>query len=381
MNLFKKVKKSQNIVQTAPSKSETVHPFSALNRYVPLSDTEVRLYESLREAVPIIDSAICKTIRLMGYFDIECENKKIEKQLKDFFQYVKVGASGQGIQSFIGTYMDQLLTYGTAIGEIIPYECGSQDMALYNADLRDVELRVDNNPMDLIICKKDGDKAFPIRNKELVLVSTLNPLPGEIYGTSILKGLPFVSNILLKIYHSIGVNWERVGNIRFAVTYKPGNDAAERAYAKERAMQIATEWSKTMRSDGGINDFVAVGDVDIKVIGADNQILDSLVPVKQMLEQIVAKLSIPPCFLGLSWSTSERMSTQQADLLTSELNAYRRILNPVIRKICNMWLVSKGLFTEYEIKWSDINLQDRVQVANARLLEARAMEIEKRLSE
>ena len=46
-----------------------------------------------------------------------------------------------------------------------------------------------------------------------------------------------------------------------------------------------------------------------------------------------------------------------------------------------MWLVSKGLFTEYEIKWSDINLQDRVQVANARLLEARAMEIEKRLSE
>ena len=58
----------------------------------------------------------------------------------------------------------------------------------------------------------------------------------------------------------------------------------------------------------------------IKVIGADNQVLDSQVPVRQMLEQIVAKLGVPPFLLGLSWSTTERMSAQQADLLTSELS-------------------------------------------------------------
>lgn len=64
---------------------------------------------------------------------------------------------------------------------------------------------------------------------------------------------------------------------------------------------------------------MAVGDVSIKVIGADNQWIDTEVPVRQMLEQIVAKLSIPPFMLGLSWSTTERMSKQQADGLTSEL--------------------------------------------------------------
>ena len=135
-----------------------------------------------------------------------------------------------------------------------------------------------------------------------------------------------------------------------------------------------------MHSGGSsISDFVSVGDVSIKVIGADNQILDSEIPVRQMLEQIVAKLGIPPFLLGLSWSTTEKMSTQQADILTSELEAYRRILNPIIFKICSMWSKLNGYSDNFEISWSNINLQDEVELANARLTVAKAIEIEKRL--
>lgn len=75
---------------------------------------------------------------------------------------------------------------------------------------------------------------------------------------------------------------------------------------------------------GAVRDFVAVGDVDIKVIGADSQVLDSEVPVRQILEQLIARTGIPPFLLGLSWSSTERMSAQQADLLTSEITAIRR---------------------------------------------------------
>lgn len=59
-----------------------------------------------------------------------------------------------------------------------------------------------------------------------------------------------------------------------------------------------------------MRDFVAVGDVDIKVIGADSPVLDSQVPVRQILEQLVARTGIPPFMLGLSWSATERMSAQ-----------------------------------------------------------------------
>ena len=96
-------------------------------------------------------------------------------------------------------------------------------------------------------------------------------------------------------------------------------------FAKERAELIASEWSEAMKS-GSVKDFVAVGDVDIKVIGADNQIPDSEIPVREMLEQIVAKLGIPPFLLGLSWSTTETMSKVETDVLTTELWHYRRHL-------------------------------------------------------
>lgn len=175
----------------------------------------------------------------------------------------------------------------------------------------------------------------------------------------------------MKIYNSIGQNWDRVGNLRFAVTYNPASDMLDRAYAKERAMQIADEWSRAMNS-GSVQDFVAIGDVQIKVIGADNQILDSEIPVRQMLEQIIAKLGIPPFMLGLSWSTTERMSSQQADALTSELTAYRRTLTPVIEKICTMFLRLRGNSDGVEVIWDEIMLQDAVEDARAELFAAQA---------
>ena len=84
----------------------------------------------------------------------------------------------------------------------------------------------------------------------------------------------------------------------------------------------------------GVSDFVAVGDVQIKAIGADGQQMDSEVPVRQMLEQIVAKMGIPPFLLGLSWSSTERMSSQQADMLTKRADGVPQNLEPAILKIC-----------------------------------------------
>ena len=381
VKLFKGKKKDDySAVQTVSAPVKT-HPFYELNNYSPRADFENDLYTLLREAVPIIDAAICKTVRLVGSFKIECEDKELEFELNNFASHVKVNSCENGLNAFISTYLDQMLTYGTAVGEIVPNILGNNIAALYNASLKDIKLQTGKNPLNLEVCRTDSNgKIVPLKYQNLLLVTPLKPEPGKIYGTSILKGLPFVSGILLNIYHSINANWERVGNVRFAVTYKPGPDAGEKAFAKERARQVADEWSRAMNSSAsGVSDFVSVGDVSIKVIGADNQILDSQVPVRQMMEQIVAKLAIPPFILGLSWSTTEKMSAQQADILTSELEFYRRCLDPVIEKIYNKWLAFNGRSAHFNIVWDNINLQDEVETANARLMAARAAEIEKRL--
>ena len=102
-------------------------------------------------------------------------------------------------------------------------------------------------------------------------------------------------------------------------------------------------------------------------------------PIRHITEQIVAKLSVPPFLLGLSWSTTERMSSQQADILTSELECYREILNPVIERIARVYLSLNGIDEKVTVKWTHINLQDELELSEARLNKANALRIEKEI--
>lgn len=374
MGIFKKRNVSR--VSAPVTQTKNGHPFGILDGYVPLGAPQIRLYYTLREAIPVIDAAILKIVRLTGGFEIICSDKSAQSALDDFVRNVSVGGNRQGLAAFTDSYLEQLLTCGTAVGEIVTDTEGNPK-GLFNAPLNNIELKRHKNGFDIDIFIRNGGQLRRVTVPDMCLLSVLNPEPGSLTGNSILKGMPFVSSVLLKIFESIGANWDRVGNLRFAVTYNPKNDAVDRAYAKDRAMQVAKEWGEAMQSGSEIRDFVAVGDVQIKVIGADNQILDSEVPVRQMLEQIIAKTGIPPFMLGLSWSSTERMSQQQSDALTSELEAYRRILSPVIRKICTAFLRSRGFSCSFEVVWNDITLQDEVEQSRAMLYRAQAEKIQR----
>ena len=345
-----------------------------LESWSPLSNADYRLYYALREGVPVIDAAILKIVRLTGGFTVKCGSPAARKLLDRELACIPVGGNRQGISAFTESFLEQLLTCGTALGEIVT-DIHSKPVGLFNTPLDNIELRRNENGFDTDIIVRDVDGERKVERKELCLLSVLNPDPGVLTGNSMLKGLPFVSSILLKIYESIGENWERAGNLRYAVTYDPGDDPAGKSFAKERARQIADEWSNAMRKGAETRDFVAVGDVKIKVIGSEAGVLDSEVPVRQMLEQIVAKTSLPPFMLGLTWSSTERMSAQQADALTSELESCRRILTPVITRIAKAVLEWAGFADEPQVVWDEITLQDEVEESKAALYRAQAKKI------
>ena len=71
------------------------------------------------------------------------------------------------------------------------------------------------------------------------------------------------------------------------------------------------------------------------------------------------------------------MSSQQADIMTSELAALRRTLTPVVEKICTLWLRLHGCGCAPEIVWDDISLQDLVEEAQADLYRARTEQLRK----
>ena len=376
MNWFRR-KKETAVSGTVQLRSGERHPFGMLADYVPLQNGELQLYRAVREAVPVVDAAIYKLIRMTGGVRATCQDAAAQRQLQTFLRTVPTGRGQQGINAFLDCYLDSLLVCGRAIGEIVPARGGRDIAALLCGRTDCIDIREGSQPLEFCICGPDETgRMVPLPFQNLLLFTPFHPEAEHPYGVSLMRSLPFLTDILMKIYHTVGVNWERCGNVRFAVTCRDGGNGQ----AAERSRMLASEWSQAMQEtkQGSVRDFVAVGDVDIRVIGGDAPILDSEVPVRQILEQVVAKTGIPPFMLGLNWSSTERMSAQQADLLTTEITAIRRALTPTVERICRLWLRMHGFTCGYEVVWDDINLQDEVEEAKAQLYleQARKLRIE-----
>ncbi len=369
-----KWKRKQNspVAAVCQLRDGSTHPFGALRGYTPLGTGEERIYREIREAIPVLDAAVGKLVRLCGGFTVACGNQQAQKKLGDFLETVPCGRGQFGINNFLAGYLDSLLTYGRAIGEMVIG--GGKLRAVCWGDVTGLEIQEGENPLDVVLWGPDEHGCMrPLPYQQLLLFTTMNPEPAHPYGVSLFRGMPFLAETLMKIYTTIGVNWERAGNIRYSVICK-GEENMDPVVAQERGRQVAAQWAKAMEDakNGTVRDFVAVGDVDIQVIGGEAPILDSQVPVRQILEQLVAKTGLPPFLLGLNWSTTERMSAQQADILTSELWAIRRTVEPAVVRICKMYLALEGLDNRVEILWDDISLQDITEEAQADLYRAQA---------
>lgn len=368
-----KRKKEARAAAVTQLRSGSEHPFGMLTEVVPMGGVSAEVYRQMRQAIPILDAAVGKLVRLTGGFRVECGDKGAEAGLKEFLRTVPVGYGQIGIDNFLAAYLDSMLTYGRAIGEMVIG--GKTLQAVCWGDVTKIHVQEGEGPLDYVLGVWENGKFRALPYPHLLLFSTWNPDAANPYGTSLFRGMPFLADILLKIYNTIGVNWERAGNVRYSVVCKPG--AEDGRSAQEVSDQMAKHWAAAMQDakHGVVRDFVAVGDVEIKVIGADGQILDSEVPVRQILEQLVAKTGLPPFLLGLSWASTERMSAQQTDLLTAELWSIRRCVQPVLERICRMWLALNGYGCVPEIVWDDISLQDIVEGAHAALYQAQADKI------
>ena len=371
MKIFKRSKSNLSLPWTAPRSSRS--PFTMLERVAPTHSGELQNYRRIRESVPIVDAAVRKLIRLTGGFSVKCPNRAAEAALNRFLRTVDTGWGQRGLQSFLDCYLDSMLTDGMAAGEILTEE--SRDIrAVVCRDVFELSVSAGSDPTQMEIALLDGGVPRAAEYPGLILFTPFNPETDHPWGVSMLRSMPYLTETLLTIYESIRANYERSGALRYAVTCRPGNDPLDRINAAERMQTMAEEWSRAMQStrDGSIRDFVTIGDVDIRTIGADAAIPDTEAPVRQILEQLVSKTGVPPFLLGLSWSSTERMSSQQADMMTSEIWAIRRPLTDVITRICDLWMAMHGFADDYEIVWDDINLQDIVEESRARLYDAQA---------
>ena len=86
MKLFSKKNEDNTVPVVQTTSKGMFHPYGELYHTGIVSQQEYRLYRTLREAVPVIDAAIGKIVRLTGKFRVKCERKSVEKKLRDFLE-------------------------------------------------------------------------------------------------------------------------------------------------------------------------------------------------------------------------------------------------------------------------------------------------------
>ncbi|MDR0951444.1 MAG: hypothetical protein LBM18_00765 [Oscillospiraceae bacterium] len=175
MGVFKKKRDAGGAGAATQIRSVGAHPFGVLNNYVPLGGGDTRLYRAIREAVPVVDAAIMKLIRLCGGFEIACSDKRSERELNEFLRTVDAGRAQRGIGAFLDNYLDSMLTAGRAVGEIVTD--GNRDIAaVLCGNVCDVQIKEGATPLDFVFCGAGvAGLVEPLPYQELILFTPFNP--------------------------------------------------------------------------------------------------------------------------------------------------------------------------------------------------------------
>ena len=249
--------------QASQLRSTQGYPLQALRGFTTLGNGEDRIYRQLREAIPVLDAAVTKLVRLSGGFRVACCNEYAQARLEQFLKTVPVGHGQVGIDNFLAGYVDSLLTVGRAVGEIVMG--GGRIHGICWADVTKLQVEEAENGLDVVLWGANEKGLLrPLPYQQLLLFTTMNPEPDHPYGVSIFRGMPFLADILMKIYTAMGSNWERAGNVRYSVICKD-TENLDPLQLQERGKQVATEWARALEDGkiGTVRDFVAVGDVQI----------------------------------------------------------------------------------------------------------------------
>jgi len=275
-----------------------------------------------------------------------------------------------------------MLQYGFAAGRIVPDKAQRDIAGLVNLDSREVHVIDDDPPLKRGVGHRPPGAFEVARIPDALALFSANAAEGDSpYGCGILRSLPFVSHIVLTMERATQQTWERMGAPSYTVTWTPPEGFVDPDGARSRAIMGEieagfTEAMQTRHDTGLASDFFAAGDVRVEVIGAASEQLEFRETYRALTEQIVSVTGLPPFMLGLSWASTERMSSQQSEVIIAEIHDLRRELEPMVEQLVDLWLALTRRSGNYRVRWSEVTLQDLSLVAEAQYRQAMALRIE-----
>ena len=336
---------------------------------------DYKLYRLIRDNVPAVQAAINIYRALVGR-PIVVADEPLAEELTTFLDNLRVNQFSRGIQTAQNIHVGNMIGFGMGIAEIVPTNSGKDIYSLVTIDPETIILKNESEDSGQVgIYQRQVGQ--DVRLDPFWLVTNLYQPENNPYGVSICRSMAFVAEVLVTIERELLNTHERFGTPAYQVRYIPPENFTDPTGEKSNAilqnLQASFAEASIARKSGTVRDFFTVGDVEISVIGADGQVLDFAVPYRSLMEQIAGATMLPSWMLGFTWSTTERLSRHQADLINTVVNSMREELENSWRYLCALWMALNGRSGEFEITWDAINLLDATEQSRADLAEAQAV--------
>jgi len=336
--------------------------------HIPIREDYALNYK-IREAIPMIDAAILRLKDLVGFPEVEA-SERVKRDIDVFLRDLPVNRIQFGGETWLRSHLDNAYTFGRAHTEI-----------LLTADRRDVfglvevytptcGLRPTFDGFAVNVVQYQYGGGVPLTLVPELLLTSVHDFRGDDpNGNSLIASLPFVSQILIKMYDSMRQQWERFGTPNLWINWEPpdtwNDPEGTQSAAILAPMQQALYQSDVDRANGKIRHFWTTGKIGLQVMGAQGEVLEFETTARHFAEQIDAKTGIPPFMLGFSWSSTERMSTAQAKVLTEVIQASRMMVEPQIRQLITLHQRLTGRTGPFSLVWPEVSLIDLIDQARA----------------
>lgn len=372
-----------SIVSKAQIRDSWDTPYAAyFGDYIPLT-ANLDFYDIIREAIPLFDVMVSKRVNLIGDFRLDGEgNQTVQDFLDWFYQNVQVGYLSRGYMVWLRQLIDSTISKGFGIGELVPNSTIEGVYCLKIGKANNFRFKPAGKELEIVQVIEGQMKPIKLENQDLLYYLAFDLRDGHPQGVSMFKSFPFVSDIITRILTSVRNSIWRIGDPTFYALYQA--PAGEKGSATSSAVTGITGDLTSVNKDrkrGMVRDIAFGygngGSLEIKTLGADNKPYSVEVPLRFCEELAVAKSGLAPFMYGLSWSTTERMSKQQADMVVADIESERTILDSIITKTIDLALILNGFAgAKWHHEWNPVNLMDETEQANARFTNAQALEKE-----
>lgn len=340
-------------------------------------DQSFQLLGQFYRSIPPLKRAVAILSGFAGCPEIATASERDTAELNTWAKNVAYGNIGKGLGTWVNDLGGQSLIYGYAVGEGEISADRHELPKLWAYRSQSCGFRSDAGGGLEILQQQSGAAGLQPLNPDTTTLVVHDPTGCDPNGESLFFAIPTVAQLWLDILHNYRQTWRRSGTPRYHINWEPPQNWSDPDGKKSGPILrgIETQFNEGVRSavvDGKVKDFFSAGKIVVTTIGADGQVLDVQVAKRNVVEEIVVATGIPPWMLGYAWSTTERLSAQQADTLTATIWCLRWELEAAIRFVVDLRLRLQGRRIPYELVWPTVNLQDRNLQALAAHFEALA---------